>query len=105
MTTDTAPAVPDLLESSAPAAPSSGDLITLPSDTFVRRHIGPNADEVKEMLATLGLDSLSELVEQTVPANIRMKRPLNLGEPRGEHELLLELKSIAKKNHVCRSVI
>ena len=76
-----------------------------PSDTFVRRHIGPNADEVKEMLAQLGLDSLADLIDQTVPANIRMKKPLNIGEPPGEHELLLELKNIAKKNKVFRSFI
>ena len=55
-----------------------------PSDTFVHRHVGPNAAEIKEMLAAIGCDSLDDLVEQTVPAAIRIKRPLKLGEPRGE---------------------
>ncbi|CAN5405460.1 aminomethyl-transferring glycine dehydrogenase [soil metagenome] len=105
MTTDTAPAAPDLLETSAPDAHQSASSVTQPSDTFVRRHIGPNAAEVKEMLASLGLDSLNELVDQTVPANIRMKKPLKIGEPRGEHELLLELKKTAKQNKVFRSFI
>src|SRR4051794_11571380 len=105
MTTDTA-AQTDLLETSAPTDSSSvASSILAPSDTFVRRHIGPNADEVKAMLAALGLDSLDDLVEQTVPKSIRMKRPLKIGEPRGENELLVELKQIASKNKVFRSFI
>ena len=39
------------------------------------------------MLETIGVGSLDQLIEQTVPASIRLNRPLNLGEPRGEHEL------------------
>jgi glycine dehydrogenase len=76
-----------------------------PSDTFVRRHVGPNAHEIDAMLKSLGLDSLDELVDKTVPASIRMKRALNLGEPRGEFEMLAELKTIASKNKVVRSCI
>src|SRR4051812_27275982 len=76
-----------------------------PSDTFVRRHIGPSAADVREMLDLLGYDSLDELAEATVPAAIRMNRPLQIGEPRGEFELLQELKSIASKNKVNRSLI
>ncbi len=56
--------------------------LLMPSDTFVRRHVGPNADEIKAMLAFLGLDSLDDLVDKTVPASIRLKKPLKLGEPR-----------------------
>src|SRR5215218_6267137 len=75
------------------------------SDTFVRRHIGPNADDIKSMLAALGIDSLDELIDQTVPAAIRIKRPLQIGEPRGEFETLNDLREIAKKNQVFRSMI
>src|SRR3954452_19393789 len=75
------------------------------SDTFVRRHVGPNGDDIKAMLAELGLDSLDELIEQTIPAAIRMQRPLQIGEPRGEFETLNELREIAKKNQVFRSMI
>src|SRR5205809_2382875 len=75
------------------------------SDTFVRRHIGPSPQDVREMLDAIGADSLEELVEQTVPASIRLNRPLNLGEPRGEFELLQEFKTIASKNKVFRSYI
>src|SRR5688572_15513637 len=76
-----------------------------PSDTFVRRHIGPSADDIRTMCETLGVDSLDELVEQTVPASIRLKSPLKIGEPRGEHELLEQLRQIAGQNKVNRSLI
>ena len=75
------------------------------SDTFVHRHIGPSAADIREMLEFLGYDTLEELTEATVPAAIRMNRPLNIGEPRGEHELLVELKSMASQNKVMRSLI
>ncbi len=76
-----------------------------PSDTFVRRHVGPNGDEIKEMLALLGVDSLDDLVDKTVPGTIRLKKPLKLGEPRAEFELLNELKALAAKNKVVRTCI
>src|SRR5689334_1677069 len=79
--------------------------ILKPSDTFVHRHIGPSPEDVRQMLDAIGADSLDELVEQTVPASIRLNRLLNLGEPRGEFELLQELKAIALKNKVFRSYI
>ncbi|HYH82353.1 MAG TPA: aminomethyl-transferring glycine dehydrogenase, partial [Longimicrobium sp.] len=74
-------------------------------DTFVRRHIGPNGAEVAEMLETLGLGSLDELIDATVPAAIRLRRPLLLGPERSEYELLSELRKLAGKNKVFRSFI
>ncbi len=76
-----------------------------PSDTFVHRHLGPSPAEICEMLGTLGYRTLDELVDATVPASIRLGRPLALGPPRGEHELLVELRRIAAKNQVFRSLI
>jgi len=76
-----------------------------PSDTFIHRHIGPNAAEIRQMLELLGYDSLEDLAEATVPAAIRIAQPLQIGEPRGEHELLTELKAMAGKNKVMRSLI
>ena len=76
-----------------------------PSDTFIHRHIGPVRADVRAMLDLLGYDSLDELAEATVPAAIRIARPLHIGEPRGEHELLAELKTIASQNKVMRSLI
>src|SRR4051794_27479379 len=86
------------------AAASDGDLLA-PADTFVRRHIGPGDEEVREMLEFLGFDSLDKLADATVPESIRLRRPLKLGPPRGESELLAELKTIASKNKVVRSFI
>jgi glycine dehydrogenase len=76
-----------------------------PSDTFVHRHIGPSDDDIGAMLATLGCDSLDALTDAAVPTNIRLPGPLDLGPPRGEHELLAELRRIAARNQVCRAMI
>jgi glycine dehydrogenase len=75
------------------------------SDTFVRRHLGPDAAEVARMLDTLGYGSLDELIDATIPASIRMRRPLLLGPERSEYELLGELRKLAAKNQVFRSFI
>ena len=48
---------------------------------FQDRHIGPNENELNEMLATIGVDSLDTLIDQTIPANIRSPKPLNLQIP------------------------
>ena len=76
-----------------------------PSDTFIHRHLGPSEDDIREMLATLGHDSLDTLIDETVPAAIRLKGPLDLDPPRGERELLAELRAIAEKNQIRRSMI
>ncbi len=76
-----------------------------PSDTFARRHIAPSEAEIAEMLSALGYKSLAELADATVPAGIRLKQPLQLAEPLGEHELVEELKNLAADNQVMRSFI
>src|SRR4051812_23212483 len=88
-----------------PAAASEQDSVLSPTDTFVRRHIGPNDAEIAEMLKLLGYDSLDALIDATIPSAIRLKRDLKLGPERGEHELLQQLKETAKKNKVFRSFI
>jgi glycine dehydrogenase len=81
--------------------------VLAPSDTFAHRHIGPSDSEVAEMLALLGYRSLDQLVDATVPAGIRLKQLLQLGDrlPLAEHELLEELRNLAADNHVLRSFI
>ena len=76
-----------------------------PSDTFVHRHNGPSAADVQDMLTLIGCKSLDALVDETVPASIRLNKPLALGSSRGEHELLAELRSMAEQNEVYRSLI
>ncbi len=86
-------------------AASLSDDALAPTDSFVRRHIGASSSEIQQMLTAIGCDSLDEMIDKTVPAAIRIKQSLQLGEARGEHELLQELKAIASKNQVWRSYI
>ncbi len=74
-------------------------------DEFIDRHIGPCATEMTEMLATIGAASLDQLIDQTVPAAIRLPADLPLPAPRREHEALADLKAIASKNVIQKSCI
>src|SRR5436189_2210158 len=74
-------------------------------DSFARRHIGPNEEEVRAMLRDVGFDSLGALIDATVPKDIRLKRQLNLPEAKSEGEALVELRAIAQKNEIARSFI
>lgn len=74
-------------------------------DKFVNRHIGPNDDEIKEMLEVIGINSLEELIVQTVPPQIRLNESPALGEPLTEYQFLEELREIAKKNRVFKPYI
>jgi glycine dehydrogenase len=80
-------------------------LLQAPLDTFLRRHNGPSEEEIDEMLETVGFGSLDALVDVAVPADIRLRRPLNLPAALGEHQALQELRSIASKNRVFRNCI
>jgi glycine dehydrogenase len=72
---------------------------------FSKRHIGPNKKETAAMLTSIGVNSMDELIEKTVPSSIRLQHPLNTGEPMSEHEYLTELKSTASLNKVYKSYI
>src|SRR5256886_9839750 len=74
-------------------------------DSFARRHIGPNEEEVRAMLGDVGFDSLGALIDATVPKDILLKRQLNLPEAKSEGEALVELRAIAQKNEIARSFI
>src|SRR5437588_130814 len=74
-------------------------------DSFARRHIGPNEEEVRAMLRDVGFDSLGALIDATVPKDIRLERQLNLPEAKSEGEALVELRAIAQKNEIARSFI
>ncbi len=74
-------------------------------DEFIGRHIGPCASEMTAMLAAIGAASLDQLIDQTVPAAIRLPADLPLPAPRREHEALADLKAMASKNVVNKSCI
>src|ERR1044071_593635 len=89
---------------SASASSISMDSLKHP-DRFVNRHIGPDTEDLRQMLDTLGFDSLDRLIAPAVPASIRLRRPLNLPEGRSEFGILNELRSISLRNQVFRSFI
>ncbi|MEH1955916.1 aminomethyl-transferring glycine dehydrogenase [Nostoc sp.] len=73
--------------------------------SFVPRHIGPNSDDIEQMLKVLGFPSLDALIDQTVPQTIRLKQPLKLPAAESEYAALASLKKVAGKNQVFRSYI
>ncbi len=75
------------------------------TDRFVDRHIGPRDEDIQVMLKKVGVESLDELIDKTIPQSIRLDKPLDLDEPMGEHEYLQHLKQIASKNKLYRSFI
>jgi len=74
-------------------------------NSFARRHIGPNREEIDAMLDRVGFENLDALIEAAIPKNIRLDRQLDLPEAKSESEALTELRAIAKKNKVARSFI
>ena len=75
------------------------------SESFVNRHIGPDESELKEMLKQINISDLDTLIAETVPANIRLKKPMDLPAPKTEREFLETFKTIANKNKLSRSLI
>lgn len=75
------------------------------TEDFVRRHIGPNEQEMAAMLVEVGASSLDDLMQQTVPEGIRLPAPLKLDGSQTEADALAYLKSLASKNKVNRSCI
>ncbi|MEK7432323.1 MAG: aminomethyl-transferring glycine dehydrogenase [Cyanobacteriota bacterium] len=73
-------------------------------NTFANRHIG-TYEETKELLESIGLNTLDELIEQTIPNKIRLKNELNIPEAMSEYEFLRELKQVAQKNKIFNSYI
>ena len=74
-------------------------------DQFVNRHIGPNKDDIIQMLDKIGLSSMEQLINRSVPESIRSKEKLNVGDGISEKELIEKLKKIAEKNVIMRSYI
>ena len=77
----------------------------LPYDFANRRHIGPSPAEITEMLDLVGYASLNDFIDDTIPKNIRQKKPLNFGKAKSERELLFHMGKTAKKNKVLTSLI
>jgi len=75
------------------------------TDSFAYRHLGPRAHDVQDMLNKIGYTSIDELINATIPASIRLAKPLKLPEAMTEHEYLAHISELADKNKVFRSYI
>ena len=75
-------------------------------DSFVDRHTGLNSKEdLQQMLATIGVGSVEELLQQVIPQNIRLKKALDLPEAMSEYEYASHIATLAAKNRTLRSFI
>jgi glycine dehydrogenase len=75
------------------------------ASSFVRRHIGPSPRDVASMLETVGAKSLGDLMNETLPASIRQKTPLDLGRGLSETEALAHMGELAAQNQLFTSLI
>lgn len=75
------------------------------TNKFVNRHVGITPEEIPSMLQAIGASSLDQLIEQTIPSNIRLDKPMNLPEPMTERELGEHLAELASKNEIFTSYI
>ncbi len=75
------------------------------TNSFALRHIGPREDDHKEMLETIGADTLEQLIYETIPNNIKLDKSLNLDKAMSEQEYLTHIQDLASKNKVFKSYI
>ncbi len=75
------------------------------TDSFALRHIGIREEDLPKMFQTIGVDSLEELMYQTIPQDIRLKEDLPLDAPMSEHEFLSHIHALSRKNEVFKSYI
>ena len=77
----------------------------LPETDFINRHIGPRKSETQSMLDYIGLKNIDELIEKTIPQNIKLTNELEVGESMSEARYLEHIQSLGKKNKTYRSYI
>jgi len=75
------------------------------TDSFALRHIGPRPEKIAEMLETVGVDSLDQLIYETIPDAIRLKKDLDLNEALSEQEYLEHITKLAAKNKMFKTYI
>jgi glycine dehydrogenase len=75
------------------------------TNNFTNRHTGITGEDIPAMLEAIGVQSVDELIEQTVPSDIRLKKPLSLPAPMTEHEYAIHIAGLASKNKIFTSYI
>lgn len=74
-------------------------------DKFVNRHIGLNGNDTDEMLKTIGVKSIEQLIDETIPQNIRLNKKLEMEPPLSEYEFVKHLRELSQKNQVFKSYV
>ncbi len=87
--------------------PSFAHLLSqaMKTDIFASRHIGIKERDLEHMLKTVGTETLDELIYETLPDDIRLKKPLGLNSPMSEHKFLAHMQELSEKNKLFRSYI
>lgn len=75
------------------------------TEKFLWRHVGPRPEDIEDMLKVVGVKSLDELIDQTVPESIRLKKELDLPSPLTESEFFARMRKVASKNKLYRTFI
>ncbi|MCM4168471.1 Glycine dehydrogenase (decarboxylating) [Arenibacter antarcticus] len=75
------------------------------TDVFALRHIGIEEEDLQQMLATIKVETLDELITETIPDDIRLRQPLVLDPPMSEHEYLSHIQELSEKNKIFKSYI
>ena len=76
----------------------------LPETDFINRHIGPRKEETKSMLDILGLEDIEELINKTIPKNIKMDHGLDIGDPMSEARYVEHIQKLGRKNKTYRKL-
>jgi glycine dehydrogenase len=75
------------------------------SESFASRHIGPNNSDTEEMLRVIGCSTLDELINETIPAEIRLNQAIDLPEPVSENDFIKHISKLAFKNKIFKNFI
>ena len=75
------------------------------TEVFAARHIGITEKDLQTMLRTIGVENMEQLINETIPNDIKLKKPLNLPRGTSEHEFLDHIQELSKKNKVFKTFI
>ena len=75
------------------------------TDSFLKRHLGPEAKDLKKMLETIGVETLDQLINETIPSSIRLDKDLDLPDGLSENDYMEHIRSLARKNKIFKTYI
>lgn len=75
------------------------------TESFLKRHLGPEAEDLKKMLETIGVETLDQLINETIPSSIRLDKDLELPDGMSENDYMEHIRSLARKNKIFKTYI